>query len=94
MKTQVAGWVPSPKFLIEWDLRICIPSKLPGDINAVRETYFENFCPTYCKNQIRQYVSNCFIKYCCSVTKDPRDCSTPGFPVLQYLPEFVHTHVH
>ena len=37
---------------------------------------------------------------CCSVTKlcltlcDPRDCSTPGSPVLQYLPEFAQIHVH
>ena len=23
-----------------------------------------------------------------------RDCSTPGFPVLRYFPEFVQTHVH
>ena len=35
---------------------------------------------------------------CCSVTKcptlcDPTDCSTPGFPVLYYLPEFAQTHV-
>ena len=25
---------------------------------------------------------------------DPVDCSTPGFPVLHYLPEFAQTHVH
>ena len=37
---------------------------------------------------------------CCSVTKlcptlcDPMDCSTPGFPVLHYLPEFAQTHIH
>ena len=37
--------------------------------------------------------------YCCSVAKshqsfcDPMDCSTPGFPVLHYLPEFAQTHV-
>ena len=37
---------------------------------------------------------------CCSVTKvcltlcDPIDCSTPGFQVLHYLPEFAQTHVH
>ena len=37
---------------------------------------------------------------CFSVTKscptlcDPMDCSTPGFPVLHYLPEFAQTHVH
>ena len=36
---------------------------------------------------------------CCSVAKlfltlcDPVDCSTPGFPVLHYLPEFAQTHV-
>ena len=37
---------------------------------------------------------------CCSVIQlcptlfDPTDCSTPGFPVLNYLPEFAQTHVH
>ena len=37
---------------------------------------------------------------CCPVPKlylplcDPRDCGTPGFPVLHYLPEFAQTHVH
>ena len=25
---------------------------------------------------------------------DPMDCSTPGFPVLHYLPEFAQTSVH
>ena len=40
------------------------------------------------------------VYYCCSVTQscltlcDPMDCSTPGFPVLHYLPEFAQTHVH
>ena len=24
----------------------------------------------------------------------PMDCSTPGFPVLHYLPEFAQTHAH
>ena len=38
-------------------------------------------------------------KSCCSVTKlwptfwDAMDWSTPGFPVLRYLPEFTQTHV-
>ena len=37
---------------------------------------------------------------CCSVAQscltlcDPMDCSTPGLPVLYYLPEFALTHVH
>ena len=30
----------------------------------------------------------------CSTLCDPMDCSTPGFPVLHYLPEFAQTHVH
>ena len=41
-----------------------------------------------------------YIFCCCSVTQscltlcDPMDCSTSGFPVLQYLPEFAQNHVH
>ena len=37
---------------------------------------------------------------CCSVFKlclpvfDPMDCCMPGFPVLDYLPGFAHTHDH
>ena len=45
-------------------------------------------------------MSHCLLYCCCSVTKscpalcDPMDCSTPGFPVLHYLPEFAPIHVH
>ena len=41
-----------------------------------------------------------FVSCCCSVTQscltlcDPMDCGTPGFPVLQHLPEFTQPHVH
>ena len=37
---------------------------------------------------------------CCSVAHsrlilcNPMDCSTPGFPVFHYFPEFAQTHVH
>ena len=36
---------------------------------------------------------------CCSIQScltlcDPMDCSTPGFPVLQYLPEFAQMNAH
>ena len=30
----------------------------------------------------------------CPALCNPMDCSTPGFPVLHYLPEFAQTHVH
>ena len=29
----------------------------------------------------------------CPTLCDPRDCSTPGFPVLHHLPELAQTHV-
>ena len=43
---------------------------------------------------------NFILEYCCLVAQsclalcDPKSCSTPGFPVLHYLPEFAQTHVH
>ena len=30
----------------------------------------------------------------CLTLCDPMDCSTPGFPVLHYLPEYAQVHVH
>ena len=30
----------------------------------------------------------------CRTLCDPMNCSTPGFPVLHYLPELAQTHVH
>ena len=30
----------------------------------------------------------------CPTLNSSMDCNTPGFPVLHYLPEFVHTRVH
>ena len=42
----------------------------------------------------------CTYKTCCSVAQlcptlcDPMDDSTPGFPILHYLPECAHIHVH
>ena len=36
----------------------------------------------------------CSVAQLCPTLRDPMDCSTPGFPVLHYLPEFAQTHVH
>ena len=36
----------------------------------------------------------CSVSKSCSTLCDPVNCSTPGFPVLHYLPQFIHTHVH
>ena len=36
----------------------------------------------------------CSVAKSCQTLCDPMNCSTPGFPVLNYLPEFAQTHVH
>ena len=38
--------------------------------------------------------SHCSVDKLCPTLLDPMDCSTPGFPVLRYLPELPQTHVH
>ena len=52
------------------------------------------------KNVFMNVLHLCGSLCCCSVTQscltlwDPMDCSTPGFPVLDYVPEFAQIHVH
>ena len=36
----------------------------------------------------------CLVAKSCLTLCNPMDCSTPGFPVLYYLPEFAQTQVH
>ena len=36
--------------------------------------------------------SCCLVAQLCLTLCNPMDCSTPGFPVLHYLPEFVQPH--
>ena len=40
------------------------------------------------------YCCCCSAAQLCWTLCDPMDCSTPGFPVLHYLPEFAQTHVN
>ena len=41
------------------------------------------------------YVAQSFsVAKSCPTLCDPMDCSTLGFPVLYYVPEFLQTHVH
>ena len=37
---------------------------------------------------------HCSVAQSCPTLCNPRDCGTPGFPVLHYLLEFAQTHVH
>ena len=55
---------------------------------------------TLVRYDIVRLVNLCVETCCCLVAQscltlcNPMDCSTPGFPVLHHLPEFVQTHVH
>ena len=52
------------------------------------------------RNQLSYHLFSEYMPSCCSVAKScltlcsPMDCSTPGFPVLHYLPKFAQTQVH
>ena len=56
------------------------------DFVIKKSYYFEN----YEENIFHLKV---FVRSCLTLW-DPMDCSTPGFSVLHYLPEFDQTHVH
>ena len=40
------------------------------------------------------YVQFSLVAQLCLILCDPMDCSMPGFPVHQQLPELTQTHVH
>ena len=42
----------------------------------------------------RRLMRQWFFAQLCPALCDPIYCSTPGFPVLHHLPEFVQTHAH
>ena len=44
--------------------------------------------------QGRPDIQRLFSPQSCPTLCNPMGCSTPGLPVLHYLPEFAHTHVH
>ena len=79
-------------FLSEWDP----PS---GQFSSAWKSEHEDKLALLCI-LLAAVTFECSVSLCCSVIKscltlcDPMDCSTPGFLVLHYLPEFAHTHVH
>ena len=40
------------------------------------------------------YLLCCLVAQSCMTLREPMDCSTPGFPVLHYFPEFAQIHVY
>ena len=73
-------------------------------INYLSSFFIKNVIKKFTDKLLNKHKnSNCIsnLFYCsCSVTQtspalfDPMNCSTPGFPVFHYHPEFDQTHVH
>ena len=43
---------------------------------------------------VEKSICRCLVVELCLTLCNPMDCSTPGLPVLYYLPELAQTHVH
>ena len=50
--------------------------------------------PVYCHPDYLTSVQSCSVTQLCSTLCNAMDCSTPGFPILQYLLEVTQTHIH
>ena len=75
-----------------------------GGLYVLSLRLFVAFCQKYTnfsshllkilKNSLLWCCCCCSVAQLCPTLWGPKDCSTPGFPVLYYLPEFVQTHAH
>ena len=70
--------------------------KLKGNLINVVLYNKESKCPDnrWDKYLLKQGGCCCSVALSCLTLFDPRDWSTPGFPVLNHLPELAQTHVH
>ena len=68
-------------------LHIC-----PSHLNC--ELLWDIYLPNTYLHSWQKRGSFCSVAKSCPTLCDPMDCSIPGFPVLQRLPEFAQTHVH
>ena len=72
-----------------------LTTEQPG--KSLEHIYFRKLAIVYSFSALLRWKSSCYCsvaKMLCSTLCDPIDCSMPGFPVLQHLPEFSQTHVH
>ena len=55
---------------------------------------WDTYISTHKGNWLMIILCCCTVPKSCLTLWNPKDYSTPGFPVLHYLPEFFQTHVH
>ena len=62
--------------------------------NSPREIEVVIICCIHLSKPAEYKIQSCFsVTMSCRTLCDPTNCSTPGFPVLHYRPEFAQTHV-
>jgi len=82
--------VDSPKF---FSRRKCLPEEKTQEWNHKSQKAI--MCVCVCKHiRVYVYIVRCLVAKWCPTFCDSMNCRTPGFPVLQYLPEFAQIHVH
>ena len=85
--------LPRPCPVYWWDERHSSCSKCSG-ISSI--FLFDSFweLPSFCLYYLFFPRCCCSGAQSCPTLGDPMDCSTPDFPVLHHLLEFIQTHVH
>jgi len=91
-------WQPTPVFLPGESqgrgslVCCCLWGRTESDMTEVTKS--SSSILSYTDRQIDRQTFCCLVAQSCSTLCHPMDCSTPGFPVLHYLPEFAQAHVH
>ena len=88
--TEAWVWIKGVKWIqfIKQKVRKFILGKKPVEIDFHIFFFTCNITRILCNDCC------CSVALSCLTLCDPIDCSTPGFPVLHYLPEVAQTHVH
>ena len=78
---------------------ICLSPQLGGGVGDDGQRFALLSAFFYASKESSQYqeLARIFVgvqSRSCVLLCDPMDCSTPGFPILHYLPEFAQTHVN
>ena len=82
-----------------------LPSELPGKPgngwrNVVKVEFFllsskvTAFFSIQNRKLVKMYFCCCSVTQSCPTLCNLKDGSTPGFPILHYLPELAQTHIH
>ena len=104
--SQVSLTLRQNSIMPSWWLPLMVTSSwamslvFPNDLSLMLFFFPFSYTPPNLNGRTDNSICLCLSLCCCWVAKscltlcDPVDCSTPGFLVLHYLPEFAQTPVH